>query len=62
MKIARWKKFVSDTRGANMVEYIILVGVIAILALGGFRVFGSNVTSVISAQAGQVSTINTSTQ
>src|SRR5437016_2578932 len=31
----------NDTRGANLVEYIILVGVVALIALAGFKVFGS---------------------
>jgi Flp pilus assembly pilin Flp len=34
-----------DTRGAGLVEYIILVGVIALLALAGFRTFGSDVNT-----------------
>jgi Flp pilus assembly pilin Flp len=32
-----------DTRGAGLVEYIILVGVIALLAVAGFNQFGTNV-------------------
>jgi Flp pilus assembly pilin Flp len=46
-----------DTRGANLVEYIILVGVVALIAVAGFRVFGSSVKDKISSQAGQVTGI-----
>ncbi len=60
MKLVRWTTFVKDTRGANMVEYIILVGVIAILAMAGFSVFGSNVKSKINDQANVVSNITSS--
>jgi len=34
-----------DTRGAGLVEYIILVGLIALSALAGFRTFGTNVNA-----------------
>jgi Flp pilus assembly pilin Flp len=36
---------VSDTRGAGLVEYIILVGMIALAALAGFSYFGSSVNT-----------------
>ena len=48
------KNLVKDTRGANLVEYIILVGVIALIALVGFRLFGTTVNTKINTQAGQV--------
>jgi pilus assembly protein Flp/PilA len=50
-------KLVKDTRGANLVEYIILVGVIALIALAGFKIFGKNVDQKIQDQAGKVSAI-----
>jgi len=50
MMHVRSARFFKDTRGAGMVEYIILVGVIAVLALGAFHVFGSTVKSKISDQ------------
>jgi len=50
-------RFFKDTRGANLVEYIILVGVIALIALAGFKVFGRNVREKIDDQAGKVSGI-----
>lgn len=39
------KRLLSDTRGAGLVEYIILVGLIALAAVMGFRHFGSSVNS-----------------
>jgi pilus assembly protein Flp/PilA len=49
-----------DTRGANMVEYIILVGVIAILALGAFKKFGTKINDKINSDTGTVDTeVNT---
>jgi pilus assembly protein Flp/PilA len=33
----------NDTRGAGLVEYIILVGAIALLTVAGFKTFGDNV-------------------
>ena len=48
------KAFLKDTRGANLVEYIILVGVVALIALAGFKIFGQKVNSKINDQASQV--------
>ena len=48
------RKLWSDTRGASMVEYIILVGVVALIALAGFKIFGQKVNSKINDQASQV--------
>lgn len=48
------RKLIKDTRGANLVEYIILVGVVALIALAGYKVFGTSVTNKINDQAGQV--------
>jgi pilus assembly protein Flp/PilA len=47
-----------DTRGANLVEYIILVGVIALIAIAGFRVFGTSVNGKINEQSGKIGAIN----
>jgi Flp pilus assembly pilin Flp len=44
-----------DTRGASLVEYIILVGLVALAAAAGFKVFGGSVSAKITNQAGQVS-------
>ena len=52
------KALLRDTKGANLVEYIILVGVIALIAIAGFKTFGSKVTDKVNEQAGSVSGIN----
>jgi pilus assembly protein Flp/PilA len=39
------KKLLQDKRGANMVEYIIVVAVIALVAIAAFRTFGTAVNS-----------------
>lgn len=43
-----------DQRGAGMTEYIILVGVIAMLAIVAFRFFGSSVSTKINQQSDTV--------
>ena len=52
-----WIRVFRDRRGANLVEYIILVGVVALIALAGFKLFGSKVRQKIDNQADQVSNI-----
>ena len=47
-----------DTRGGEMVEYMIVLGVVALLAIGAFTTFGGNVKSKITEQGGTVSGIN----
>ena len=44
------KQLAKDTRGANMVEYIIMVGLIAIIAMAGFRYFGTQIQQKINQQ------------
>ena len=57
------RRFVKDTRGAGLTEYIILVGVIAILALAGFKAFGGAVKSKVEAQKSTIdSEVNGSAQ
>ena len=51
------KALLRDQRGAGMTEYIILVGVIAMLAIVAFRFFGSSVSTKINQQAGTVQNI-----
>jgi len=46
-----------DVRGANLVEYIILVGVVALIALAGFKVFGEKVDAKVKRQSSTVSGI-----
>lgn len=51
------RTLIKDTRGANLVEYIILVGVIALIALAGFKIFGKTVMSKVEKQASKVQDI-----
>lgn len=55
----KFKGLIRDQRGAGMTEYIILVGVIALLSIAAFRFFGTSVSSKIEAQAETVDTIET---
>lgn len=52
------RHFIQDTRGANLVEYIILVGVVALIALAGFKLFGTKVTDKVNEQSDSVGAIN----
>jgi pilus assembly protein Flp/PilA len=55
-------QLVRDERGATLLEYIILVGVIALLAIGAFRAFGSSVSAKITEQTTTVGGIETGAQ
>lgn len=57
-KISALGNFLRAKRGANMVEYIILVGVVALIAIAGYRAFGNSATAKINEQAGSVDNIN----
>jgi pilus assembly protein Flp/PilA len=52
------RRFVNDKRGANLVEYIILVGLIALIAIVGFKLFGQSVRGKIDQQTESVMHIN----
>jgi Flp pilus assembly pilin Flp len=54
------RKLLQDTVGANLVEYIILVGVIALVALAGFKSFGKSIDTKIKQQQKKVLQIGTS--
>lgn len=53
------RTFVRATRGANMVEYIILVGLVALAAIGGYTKFGASATKAVKDQAGTVDKVPT---
>ena len=53
------KKLTRDERGATLMEYIMLAGLVAIAAFAGFRLFGQDVQTAISGQASTVSSIPT---
>jgi len=51
------KRLAHDTRGAGFVEYIILVGVVALFCIAGYQYFGGKVTAKIKAQGDAVTGI-----
>jgi len=54
----RFRAFVRDRRGANMVEYIILVGIVALMAIAAFKMFNKSVVARVKAQSGTVANVN----
>ena len=56
-KRSKLQQFVDDTRGAGFVEYIILVGVVALFCIAGYQYFGGKVTDKIKAQGDLVTGI-----
>lgn len=51
------RRLIQDKRGANMVEYIIVVAVIALVAIAAFRTFGKAVDSKVKEKESDVSAI-----
>lgn len=49
-----------DTRGANVAEYILLVGLVAVVAIAGYRIFGRSVDGKATAHAACVETLSCS--
>lgn len=49
--LGSWHRLLRDQHGANLVEYIILVGVVALIAIGGFEIFGGKVWDKAQKQA-----------
>jgi pilus assembly protein Flp/PilA len=49
-----FKSMIRDEEGATMVEYGLLVAFIAIVALVGVKVLGTNLSTMFSAVAGSV--------
>jgi Flp pilus assembly pilin Flp len=48
----------SDRRGASLFEYVLLIGAVALILLGGFRLFGSQIKSKISGEADSVAALD----
>jgi pilus assembly protein Flp/PilA len=54
------RRLLRNTRGANMVEYIILVGVVALISIAVFSRFGRSVATTTDNQGKTIETgINT---
>lgn len=52
------RRFARGTRGANLVEYIMLVGLIAILCIVAFNQFGGAVKAKLGEEKGAIDGIN----
>lgn len=52
------RRLAKDTRGANFVEYIILVGLVALAGIGAYRGFGKSVQEKIGGEGKAVSGIS----
>ena len=48
------RRLLGNRRGANLVEYVILIGVIALVALVGFKSFGKSLNTKIKQQQKKV--------
>jgi Flp pilus assembly pilin Flp len=57
MKTNSLAKFVRDEKGATMVEYILLVGVVALLSIVAFTTFGQDVQAKIKDEGSAVTGI-----
>ena len=53
--IRRFRRFMKGRRGQGMTEYIIIVALIAIAAIGNYALFGKQIRSVVSSIGGQLS-------
>ena len=57
-KSQKLSRLAHDTRGAGFVEYIILVGVVALFCIAGYSFFGGKVKDKITEQGNSVMGIN----
>jgi Flp pilus assembly pilin Flp len=55
--LIKLSKLIRDRRGAGLTEYIILVGVVALVGLIGYRIFGTSVRNKVQQQATDVGSI-----
>lgn len=55
LKRLSWRRFLSDSRGLTTVEYVIVLAMIAVMSVGLWKTFGSNIKSYLS---GSTSTID----
>ena len=53
------RRIARSSRGANLVEYIMLVGLVAILCIVAFNAFGDSIKAKIGQEKGAIDGINT---
>jgi Flp pilus assembly pilin Flp len=51
------RNLLKDTRGAGVLEYVLICGLVAIVCIAAYKTFGGNVSSVVNGQAQTVNTI-----
>lgn len=52
------RRLARDTRGANLVEYIMLVGLVALLCIAAYESFGGGIKAKIGEQKSTVAGVN----
>jgi Flp pilus assembly pilin Flp len=50
MRNSNLSKLLRSTRGAGFVEYIVLVGLVALFCIAAYRTFGTTVTTKVNEQ------------
>jgi Flp pilus assembly pilin Flp len=58
----RLTSFLRDQRGANLVEYIIVLGLVALIAISAFDKFGTGVKDKVGEQTEALQQINGTAQ
>lgn len=48
------RRLVRDQRGAAITEYLIIVGLVAIICIAAYRAFGTTILGKITTQTGQI--------
>jgi Flp pilus assembly pilin Flp len=48
------RRFVADRRGAAVTEYVIIVGLIAMIALGAYKIFGQKLAAKVTDQTTKI--------
>jgi pilus assembly protein Flp/PilA len=56
--IAAAKGFVKGEEGATMVEYGLMVALIAVICIGAVTILGGSISGIFSKSANSVSTVN----
>jgi pilus assembly protein Flp/PilA len=57
--VSRARSFSKEEKGATMFEYAILVGVVALVAIGGATIFGTDLRTMLENLATSVTKVNT---
>lgn len=55
-------RIIKDEKGANLVEYIILLGVVALICIAAFSLFGTSIKNKVNQQTKTVNSAINSTK